>query len=390
MNTTNPSTPAHGADSGAAADSSADSAAHTRADSGADPRGSAATWGLLLVNLGTPDSADTPDVRKYLRQFLMDGRVLDINAVGRAVLVNGIIGPFRSPKSSKAYKKVWMPEGSPLLVYTERLLAGVRERLGEAVQVEMAMRYQSPDITTAMDKFREAGVDRIMIFPLFPHYASSTTGSAMQAVMDEVRERWNVPELLTVGPYYDHPAFINAWVDVAKPILDEAKPDKIVFSYHGVPVRHMTKSDEVGNHCQKKPDCCATLCYANRNCYAAQCRRTTEAVVEALGIPGEKWEQTYQSRLGRDPWLMPPTDDRLEHLPEEGAKNIAVLCPAFTADCLETIEEMGMEGREEFLKAGGEHFALIPCLNEHPSWMNAVVSIAEDYLPKAWTHHRLR
>lgn len=344
----------------------------------------AAQWGLLLVNLGTPDSPKTPDVRKYLRQFLSDGRVLDVNPVGRFVLVNGIIAPFRSPKSSAAYKKVWTEEGSPLLVYTERLLEGVRARVGEGVQVEIAMRYQSPSVASAMQRFRDAGIDRIMVFPLFPHYAASTTGSAMQEVMDEVRERWNVPELHLVGPYFDHPAFIEAWRQVAAPLLEEAKPDKVVFSYHGVPVRHVTKSDEVGDHCQKKPDCCATLCFANRNCYGAHCRATSHALVEALGIPNDAWEQTYQSRLGRDPWLGPPTDDRLEALPEEGAKNIAVFCPAFTADCLETIEEIGMEGREEFLHAGGETFTLIPCLNEHPAWMDAVVAIAEEHAPAAW------
>lgn len=341
-------------------------------------------WGLLLVNLGTPDSPETPDVRRYLRQFLMDGRVIDINPVGRTILVNGIIAPFRSPKSSKAYKKVWMEEGSPLLIYGERVLEGVRERVGPDVQVELAMRYQNPSVASALDKLRANGVDRIMVFPMFPHYASSTSGSAMQEVMDEVRERWNVPELLLVGPYFDHPAFVETWRQIAAPILEEHAPDKVVFSYHGVPVRHVTKSDEVGNHCQKKDKCCETLCFANRNCYAAHCFATSVAVANALGLEREQWEQTYQSRLGTDPWLGPPTDDRLEHLPKEGAEKIAVFCPAFTADCLETIEEIGMEGREEFLEAGGKEYTLVPCPNDHPTWMDAIVTIAREHLPPSW------
>ena len=344
-----------------------------------------ATWGLLLMNLGTPDSPKLGDVRKYLREFLSDPRVIDIPGAVRWPLVNMIIAPFRAPKSGKAYSKVWTERGSPLLWHTQDLTEKVRAALGPSVQVEFAMRYQSPSTDSALQKFREKGVDRIMVFPLYPHYASSTSGSVFQEVMDQIRERWNVPELVTVGPYYAHPAYVRAWETIARPILDEFKPDRVLFSYHGVPVRHVKKSDEVGGHCGNLPECCKTLTFANRNCYSAQCYATTKAVTRALGIPDDMWEQSYQSRLGRDPWLEPFTDDRVETMAhEEGVKRLAVFCPAFTSDCLETIEEIGMEAEEEFLEAGGEAFQMIPSLNSTDGWVEAIRSIALEHRPEAW------
>lgn len=338
------------------------------------------TKGLMLVNLGTPDSTSVSDLRRYLREFLSDPRVIDINPIGRWLLLNLIILPFRPRKSAEAYEKVWTDQGSPLMVYGRQLQAKVAERLGDDVHVELAMRYQNPSIAAALDAFAGRGIDEIAVFPLFPQYSSAAFGSAVEKVYEEAGKRWDTPSIQIVPPYYEHPAMIEAFAGVARPVIDELAPDKVLMSFHGVPERHVVKSDqsEDGSHCLEKIDCCAAITRVNRQCYRAQCFATARALADALGLAPSAWEVTFQSRLGRDPWIKPYTDERVEALAREGVKRVAVACPAFVADCLETIEEIGMQAREDFQAAGGEELRLVPSLNAEDAWADAVVRIVRE------------
>lgn len=343
-------------------------------DSFAAPR-----TGVLIVNLGTPDAPTTSAVRRYLREFLSDPRVLDINPIGRWMLVNLIIAPFRSPKSAEAYEKVWMPEGSPLLVYGKALTAALQTRYPD-VPMHLAMRYQSPSIEDGMAKLRAQGCDRVVIFPLFPQYASSSTGSALEEVYRVAGEHWNTPWVQVIPPYYDDGGFIEAMAVIGRAHLERQAPDHVLLSFHGLPERHCTKSDLTGQHCLKKPDCCEVIVEANRNCYRAQCVQTGRALAAALGLGDDDYTICFQSRLGRTPWIQPYTDEIVIALAKKGVKSVAVFCPAFTADCLETIEEIGMRALEDFEEAGGETLELVPSLNAHPAWVDAVAALIDPHL----------
>ncbi|MEE2776260.1 MAG: ferrochelatase [Acidobacteriota bacterium] len=333
--------------------------------------------GLLLVNLGTPDSTGVADVRRYLREFLSDPRVLDMPATQRALVMNLFILPFRPRRSAAAYEKIWTDRGSPLLFHTKDLASNVRERLGAAVQVEIAMRYQSPSIASALGRFRQSGVDRIVALPLFPQYSSAAWGSAAERVFEQAGALWNVPYLQVVPPFYDHPAFLDAFAAVAEPGMKDLNPDFTLMSFHGLPERHMHKSDESGgDHCLQSETCCESICAANRSCYRAQCYATARGLAERLGLEPDDYEVTFQSRLGRDPWIRPYTDVRTVELAQAGVRRLAVLSPAFVADCLETIEEIGIRAKEDFEGNGGERLELIRSLNSHPQWADAVVEIA--------------
>ncbi len=333
--------------------------------------------GLLLINLGTPDAPDTASVRRYLREFLSDPRVLDVNPAMRSVVLNLFILPRRPAQSAAAYQTIWTDRGSPLLFHTADLTEKVRQRVGESVHVEFAMRYQHPSISDALERFRERSVDRIVAFPLFPQYASSATGSALAKVFEEAGKLWNVPAIQVVPPFFDHPAFIRAFTAVAQPVLDDFAPDYVLLSYHGLPERHVVKSDESGGrHCLRQGNCCDEIVDANRNCYRAQCFATSRALTTSLGLAPKSWEITFQSRLGRDPWIRPYTDVRLTELAASGVKRLAVLCPAFVADCLETLEEIGIRALEDFKAHGGEDLKLVPSLNATDDWVSAVIDIA--------------
>ena len=340
--------------------------------------------GLLLINLGTPDSAGVSDVRTYLDEFLMDPRVIDLSPLARWALVKLLILPRRPKESAHAYQKIWTERGSPLLFHTVDLAEKVQRKLGEEVQVEVAMRYQSPSIESALERFRQAGVDHIVVFPLFPQYSSAATGSAVEKVWAEASKRWNTPHLVNVPAFYDHPAFIEAFRQVAAPVIAETNPDRVVLSFHGLPERHVQKSDETADqsHCLATDTCCDSICEANRNCYRAQCFATARALCVALGV--DDYEVTFQSRLGKDPWVKPYTDERLDAMPSESVESVAVLCPAFVADCLETIEEIGMRALEDFVAAGGSALTLVPSLNATDAWADAVAQIANEHTPPAW------
>ncbi|MCH9684092.1 MAG: ferrochelatase [Deltaproteobacteria bacterium] len=337
--------------------------------------------GLLLVNLGTPDAPRAPEVRRYLRQFLNDPRVIDINPVGRWLLLNLIILPFRPAKSAEAYTKIWGERGSPLLMHGQDLRKAVAERM-PTLEVELAMRYGNPDIAAALDRLHDAGCDHIVVLPLYPQYAASSTGSSVELVYREAAQRWNTPFITVVPPFYDDLRFIEAFAQVAQPVLDDLSPDHVLMSFHGLPERHMHKSDPSGAHCLKVDDCCSTIGPHNRNCYRAQCYATAHSLAGRLGIEADAWSVGFQSRLGRTPWIKPYTDEMLPKLVERGVHKLAVMCPAFVADCLETLEEIGMRAEEDFKAAGGKQLVLVPSLNSHPAWVDAVVGLAQEVLPE--------
>jgi len=335
-------------------------------------------YGLLLINLGTPDAPQTPEVRRYLRQFLSDPRVLDMNAAARAFVLNVFILPFRPRRSAAAYRKIWTEVGSPLLVHGLALREQLHERLGPQVQVELGMRYQNPSIASAIERFRANDVDRIVALPLFPQYSSAASGSAVEKLFDVVGELWNVPQLQVVPPFYDDSGFLDAFAAVGRRTTREFEPDYVLMSFHGLPERHMTKSDEStnGRHCLESEDCCLRMVAANRNCYRAQSFATARGIATRLGIAESDYSVSFQSRLGRDPWIKPYTDEVIVELAQRGVKKLAVLSPAFVADCLETLEELAIRGREDFRKHGGEDLRLVPSLNSTAPWVDAVVALA--------------
>ena len=332
--------------------------------------------GLLLINLGTPDEPTTSAVRRYLREFLGDPRVLDINAVGRKLLLELIILPTRPAKSAHAYRSIWDAErGSPLMYHSQDLAAGVATALGAEWRVQLAMRYGKPSIPAGLDALIEARVDRIVVLPLFPQYASSSTGTAVARVMELAQKAWTVPALDFVPAFFDDAGFLDAFAAIGKTSLAEARPDHVLFSFHGLPVRQITKTDTTGAHCFKTPTCCDTL--TNPNCYRAQCFHTARALAARLGLTADGYTVCFQSRLGRTPWIQPYTDVVLDELAAKGIKRLAVMCPAFVADCLETIEEIGMRARDQFKAHGGEELVLVPSLNATPAWVAAVAAIAQ-------------
>lgn len=342
-----------------------------------DPQRSDRRTGILLVNLGSPAAPETGAVARYLREFLMDARVIDVPRALRWFLVHVLIVPRRAPKSAEAYRQVWTERGSPLVSHGEDLARKVEAELSECV-VRLAMRYGSPSIATGLDALRDEGCDELVVFPLYPQYAASSTGSSLERVYSELAARWNTPFVRVVPPFYDAPEYLDALADRGRGAAAALDPDHTVFSFHGLPERHMHKSDDSGpgsRHCLTRPDCCASIGTANRNCYRAQCFRTAGGLVERLGLEDGSWEVTFQSRLGRTPWIQPYTDVRLLELAREGKRRVLVYSPSFVADCLETLEEIALRAREDFRGAGGDELALVPSLNSGDDWASAVAGM---------------
>jgi len=328
--------------------------------------------GILLVNLGTPDSPETKDVRKYLNEFLMDPRVIDINPVSRALLVKGIIAPFRAPKSGALYKHIWDSKtGSPLLHYSKLQHQALQQRLGDEYQVELAMRYQTPSIESALNRLKTALVESIQVIALFPQYASASTGSVYDKVMDIVRKWQTIPSISFVNSFHDNPLMIETFANNGKKHGPESY-DHVLFSFHGLPQRQLIKCDHTGNHCLKSADCCQTLSNVNKYCYSAQSYDTARLIAEKLNLPKEKYTVCFQSRLGSDPWVQPYTSQVVAQLAKEGKKRLLVFCPAFVADCLETVYEVTEEYGAEFKALGGEHVQLVESLNDSPTWIDAL------------------
>jgi protoporphyrin/coproporphyrin ferrochelatase len=334
------------------------------------------TKGVLLVNLGSPDSPSVPDVRRYLREFLMDGRVLDVNWFLRFAIVNFAILPSRPKQSAEAYHTVWTAEGSPLVVTSRNVHAKLQPRV--QMPVELAMRYQNPSIPAAVENLHAKGVDDLLVIPLFPHYAMSSFETAVERVKEVAGHLAPGMRITVQPPCFEDPNYIQALVASAREAL-KSNFDCLLFSFHGLPERHLRKSDPTGCHCLTVENCCSVPSPAHATCYRAQCFKTVAAFVKQAGIPKEKYAVAFQSRLGRDPWLKPYTDHELEAMPRKGIKNLLVMCPAFVSDCLETLEEIGIRGKESFLNAGGKSFQLIPCLNEHPLWIDALEKMVSEF-----------
>ena len=340
--------------------------------------------GVLLINLGTPDAPTPRAVRAYLREFLGDPRVLDIGPLARRALVELAIAPFRAPRAARQYRGVWTPEGSPLLVHGRALASALADALGGGYRVELGMRYGRPAIPAALERLVEAGANRIHVLPLFPQYASASTGSAVQRVFEAAGARWNVPPLDVLPDFYADPGFVAALAAVARPVLDGGPFDHLLLSYHGLPERQIRKSAPADPLCLADPDCCAELRPGNARCYRAQAFATSRALARELGLEDGRWSVAFQSRLGRTPWIRPFTDRVLPELARRGVRRLAVACPSFAADCLETVEEIGVRARAQWAELGGESLALVPCVNAHPVWVEALArTVRSRALPEA-------
>jgi|TARA_B100000925_G_scaffold267059_1_gene227285 ferrochelatase len=326
--------------------------------------------GLLLINLGSPDSTSISDVKKYLDEFLMDKRVIGKSYIFRWILVKLIILNFRPKKSARAYKKIWWKEGSPLIVLSRRLFKKVSDLM--QIPVALAMRYGSISIYNGLKELNDKGVDEFIILPLYPHYAMSSYETVVEKVKEEVKINFPENKIKVIEPFYDDPKYIELLSLKIKDTIKDIEYDHILFSYHGIPVSHLKISDPTNTHCYKAKNCCSVDSKAHKTCYKHQVTITTELVAKYLGLEREKYSISFQSRLANEPWLKPYTDSELERLAKEGKKNMVVVTPAFVTDCLETLEEIVMEAKEEFLEAGGENYYYVPCLNDDDNWAKLI------------------
>lgn len=323
--------------------------------------------GLLLINLGTPNSTNRRDIKRYLREFLTDKRVIDLPALVRYFLVYGLIVPFRSKNTAHAYQSIWTSRGSPLMVYSQDLAMSIQQRLEEHYQVALGMRYGAPSIEQALDELKTC--DEITILPLYPQYSSAATGSSIEEVMRILSQREVIPSLRVLRDFYHHTAYIASQSEVIQSHLK--KESHLLFSYHGIPERHIIKTgcDTV---CLKD---CPFVSLKNQACYRAQCFETSRLLAKELKLQAHQYTTAFQSRLGKTPWIKPYTDEVLSELIERGTQRLAVVCPSFTVDCLETLEEIGMRLKERWIDLGGKEFTLIPCLNTRESWVEAVAQL---------------
>lgn len=324
----------------------------------------------MLVNLGSPDSTEVKDVRKYLDEFLMDERVIDIPYWKRFLLIKGIILNTRPKKSAAAYKKIWWKEGSPLVVISERFTKKIKSKLD--IPVALGMRYGSMSMEKALTELDRQDVTEILLVPLYPHYAMSSFETVVVKAEELVEKQFDHMKMEVLQPFYKHPDYIRVMSQFLKKQLEGFDYDQLLFSYHGIPERHIYKSDTTQSHCKIDGTCCEISSEAHKTCYRHQCFETTKAIVKELGIDKSKYRNSFQSRLLKDPWLRPYTDYELERMADEGIKKLAVITPAFVSDCLETLEEIAMEGRHEFLERGGEEFIHIPCLNDDDAWVEVM------------------
>jgi ferrochelatase len=327
---------------------------------------------ILLINLGTPDSPEPKSVGRYLREFLMDKWVVDIPWLWRWILVNILIVPRRKYKSAEAYKKIWLATGSPLMVYTMGLAQKLREQISPDVRVEVAMRYGSPSIAEVLKKLSEDGFKEIDVLPLYPQYAESSTRSSIDEC-ERVKKAFSLPiDFKFTEFFYQDPGFIESFANLLRSTMQTKNPQYVLFSYHGLPERHIRRLDASGEHCLERGKCCEEMVSHNQKCYRAQCYATTRAIAKSLNLHPDQYSVSFQSRLGRTPWIRPYTDIVYKELAQNGVKRLAVICPSFVSDCLETLEEIGMRGEQDFRTAGGEELYSVPCVNANPDWVRAV------------------
>lgn len=333
--------------------------------------------GVLLVNLGSPDSTKTNDIKKYLGEFLMDERVIDIPYWKRFLLIKGIILNTRPKKSAKAYKKIWLKEGSPLVVISKRFKEKIKKNLH--IPVSLGMRYGSMNIKKAIQELVNEDVEEILLIPLYPHYAMSSYETVVEKAK-EINSKFFPSIKMDILPvFYNNDEYIKSMINNLEYHLKGFDYDHILFSYHGIPERHILKSDTTKSHCKIDDTCCNSPSKAHQTCYRHQCFETTKSIVKALKLKQGSYSNSFQSRLLKDPWLKPYTDFELQRLPKEGVKNLAVITPAFVTDCLETLEEIAIEGKLQFLENGGNNFKYIPCLNDSAIWVNTVAKWIEQW-----------
>lgn len=325
--------------------------------------------GILLINLGTPNAPDKQAVRRYLREFLSDPRVIDISGLLRWLLLNFIILPFRPKQTSRAYQQIWTKDGSPLLLHSEALAKQLQETLGNDYFVVLGMRYGKPSIASALQKLKQQRCHKIKILPLFPQYSSAVTGSALAKTMSLIQQWRDIPSLDIIADFYQHPLFIQTSQQIILENLKNSEPDLILFSYHGLPLRQLAKN-ACQSLCDQKMHC--PQHQATHSCYRQQCYATSALIANALGLNESQFATSFQSRLGKTPWITPYTDQLLTQLANRGIKKLAIVCPSFVADCLETLEEMGIRAKKQWLSLGGSDFKLIPCLNTDARWVKAI------------------
>ena len=328
--------------------------------------------GVILMNLGSPDSVKVKDVRVYLREFLMDERVIDSPYIWRSILVKGLITPFRAPKSAEAYAAIWGADGSPLVSITYKQQAALQHKIHEPIEV--AMRYGNPTMKAAYDQIlaKHPKLEEVVLLPLYPHYAMSSYETAVEHAK-AVHKKGKYPfKISFVPPFYNEPAYIGALADSIRPYLDGGH---LLFSYHSIPERHILKSDVTGSHCLKSANCCDAESPASGYCYRHQCFVTTRLIAQSLGLAADQYSISFQSKLGRSEWLKPSTTLRMEQMPREGIKNLLVVCPSFVSDCLETLEEIAIREKENFMNAGGERYTFIPCMNVQEGWIKAMAGL---------------
>lgn len=334
-----------------------------------------ASTGVLLLNLGTPDSPNVSDVRKYLREFLMDWRVIDIPYLNRWFLINGIIAPLRAPKSAKVYKELWTEKGSPLKIYGYEVTEKLQELLGPDYIVSLGMRYQSPSTEEGLAKLKNVGLERIIVLPLYQQYASASTGSSIEEVMRIMKDWEVIPSLHILSHFPDNARMIKLFADLGRKYMQKTTFDHFLFTYHGLPERQILKSS-CNNYC-KLDTCCHTFHANNRYCYRAQCYHTSRLLAKELGLSDDQYTVSFQSRLGKTPWIKPYTDEVIPDLVKKGKKKILAFSPSFVADCLETTIEIGVEYKELFEKNGGEHWQMVESLNNHPEWIQCLKEMVE-------------
>ena len=333
--------------------------------------------GVLLVNLGSPDSTEVKDVRRYLDEFLMDERVIDIPYWKRFLLIKGIILNVRPKKSAEAYKKIWWKEGSPLVVISERFTEKVRAKTD--LPVALGMRYGTMSMEKGLQELNNQNVTDVYLVPLYPHFAMSSFETVVEKAKDLLNDKFKGMKMDVLPPFYNNTDYIKVMSQHLQKELEGFDYDHILFSYHGIPERHIFKGDTTGTHCKLDGTCCEVKSVAHETCYRHQCFETTKGIVKELGIEEGKYRNSFQSRLLKDPWLKPYTDHELEAMPEQGIKKLAVITPAFVADCLETLEEIAMEGKEEFIAFGGKEFRHVSCLNEDDAWVDVMVKWIENW-----------
>ena len=331
---------------------------------------------ILLVNLGSPKSLSKSDVREYLKEFLSDDYVMDLPKILQQFILRAFILPFRPSKTKEAYEKIWEKEGSPLIINTQKIATSLSEKTGW--KVDIAMRYQEPSIREKVKKYKQRKINEVIVIPLYPHHAMSTTKTTNIEIDKIVSEEYPNLKVRYIEPFYNDPRYIDALSHSIKPYLNDL--DKLVFSYHGIPERHLTKGDVVGDHCMKVENCCDINCKSSQSCYRSNVLATSKLTADQLELTDNQWMVSFQSRVSimGPAWLKPYTDIEIDKLGENGIEKIGVVCPSFIADCLETLEEIEMQAKESFIESGGKELVYIPCLNNNPEFINALESIIED------------